>query len=260
MYVSFLSDAMMELTKLVEKMFARCGQSIYDFKWTLVVVSFLLNCIFGIGLLSLRLNNDIEHLFVNVNTETKQLEDELLKLYPDRSGWQFVGHDSVKMPLFVVIIVSGKHKENLFDPFYIKEITNLINYIQNITLISEYQGVTSYDDLCALSSNECVISGKTILTKLINHCNDTNTCSLNKSSLVDNNSIAENVGQYTISDDSIVDAKYLKFIFYLRQNTEGLFKDSKLWQKHFVDHMSKFKHDHLDIAYSHSTSLFEEMV
>ena len=253
----------MKHIKIVESSFEKFGKFVYDNKWKLVIVSFLLNGIFGLGLLSLTLNNDIKSLFVNEHTEAKKLEEKLLTMYPDKSREQFKVYSSIKLPLFVDVIVSAKSKENLFDPFFINQTHKLIDGIKNVSIMSDYLGLINYTDLCARNSGSCVMEGSEILQEL-GQCKNKSSClninNLNSSFSTEIfSSILNSIGEYTLNNGTFVSARYIKFRLYLRQDTKGVSRDSKHWQNNFIRYMSSFKSAYLDVAFSHSTSIFEEI-
>lgn len=247
-----------------ETFFGNYGRFVYDNRWKLAITVFLINGIFGLGLLSLTLNNDIEDLFLNKETETKQMEDYLTELFPDTSEVHFEQYASTKQPLFVDVIVSGKAKENLFDPRLIRETQNLIDHITNITIVSDYQGTISYKHLCARNLDKCVITGSEIID-ILNYDTNSDLSALNITTLKSLYakervfSILESLGNTNITADSVVSTQYIKFRFYLRRTTMGLSHDSKKWQKSFTQFMSKFSNNQLDVVYCHSTSVFEEL-
>ena len=249
---------------IVERAFRKYAEFAYDNKWKLVLISVLVNGLFGLGLLSLSLNNGIDALFLNKRSETKQLEQNLKGFYPDTSGSEFKPHSSVKIPLSVDVIVFGKAKENLLDPIFINQTQFLIDFINNISITSDYLGPVSYEDLCARNSGNCVIRGRELLEQL-RGCPDTNMCSINTSSLEllypKNTYLAllDAMGNMSFENDRIVFANYIRLRFYLRQDTKGTFHDSKAWQRKFTNSMSEFRNEHIDVVYCHSTSLYEEL-
>ena len=255
----------MKHIRILENLFAVFGAFLFDTRWAVVIVSFLINGFLGLGLLCLSLNNDTESLSINRNTETKQLGEKLLALYADTSDKQFAAHSSIKLPVFVEIIVSGKENDNLLNPVLINEINTLLEQIKNINLTSVYQGLISYESLCEKKLEKCVIEGYEIVEMLSDCTNNEYECFLNVSKLEVQytketyDSIIENIGNYTKSNGVITEARHLKFKLFLSQNTVGILNDSKLWQHKFIQEMSKMKNDYLDIVYAHSTSLWEEI-
>ena len=202
----------MKHTRKLENLFALLGTFIFDNRWLIVIVSFLVNGLFGLVLLSLSMNNDTTILFLNRNTETKQLGDKLSGIYSDTGVDQFTVHTAIKLPLFVELIVSGKEKQNLLDPIYINEINALLEQIKEISIISDYQGHISYEHLCEKRSGTCVIEGYEII-KTLNDCSENNTeCFLNVSKLKGQytketyNSIIDKIGNYTEFNGTITGA------------------------------------------------------
>ena len=253
----------MKHTRKLENLFGLLGAFIFDNKWSVVTVSFLVNGLFGLGLLSLSLNNDTTILFLSRNTETKELGEKLSDMFADDGDNHFTVHSSIKLPVFVELIVNAKGHKNLLDPIYVNETSTLLEQVQNISIFSDYKGYISYKHLCEKRSDKCVIEGYKIFETLSN-------CSVNKyilniSKLEEQysketyNSIIENIGDYTEINETITEAKYFKFRLYLRQNTAGVLEDSKLWQHKFIQEMSRMTNNYLDIVFAHSQSLLEEI-
>ena len=248
-----------------QNMFALLGAFIFDNKWSVVIVTVLVNGLFGLGLLSLTLNNDITILFLSRNTETKELGEKLSDIYSDTDDNQFTAHSSIKLPLFVELIVSGKENQNLLNPLLINETNRLLAQIKEINISSNYQGHISYEHLCEKRSAKCIIEGYEIIDTLKDCSENDHGCVLNISKLEMLNSkeiyhsIIDKIGSYTKLNGTITEARYFKFRLYLRQNTAGVLEDSKLWQNQFIQEMSKMTNSYLDIVYAHSQSLLDEL-
>ena len=253
----------MKHIRKLENLFGLLGAFIFDNKWSVVIVSFLVNGLFGLGLLSLSLNNDTTILFLSRNTETNKLGEKLSDLYADNGDNQFTLHSSIKLPVFVELIVNEKGNKNLLNPVYVNETNSILEQIQNLSIISDYEGHISYKHLCEKISDKCVIEGYEIIETLSKRSVNNNF--LNISRLEEQysketyNSIIESIGDYTEMNGTITEVKYFKFRLYLRQNTAGVLEDSKLWQHQFIQEMSRMTNDHLNIVYAHSQSLLEEI-
>ena len=247
---------------IAEKMFERIGRFVFHNRWKVVILGFLFNVVFGLGLLSLKLNNNIEELYIHGNTETKHLADKLEKLFPDKSDDDFQPYSSVKQPLTVNVIVFGKERENLLEYVFVNEIKTLIQIIFDFEINSGYMGKVSYSELCAKNNGSCVSSGPTILDRLVYRENKAEyvlPLGSHDKGTHETNNILQHIANYTVYNNTINDARYMKFVFYLRQDTPGRTADSRKWQSDIINKLPKTQFDHIDFVYSHSRSFYKQL-
>ena len=234
-------------------------------RWFLVIGIAFLNGMFGLGLLSLSLNNNIEDIYVSKRTPTTKLMNFLDEYFPDQSDNNFTPYASVYSPLFIEVILGAKVNGNVFDDHAIVEIKHILGKIRNLTVSSDYHHKIAYHDVCARNNKTCVSSGLEIL-QLFKHCNISRCLDLkeieNNYDEYDKKEILSNIGRYTLEGNHITQAHFLRFRFYLQQSSPRKLDDSKKWIQVFVSNLNMMSSDSsqtLSLYFRHSSSLLEEL-
>ncbi|XP_045209327.1 patched domain-containing protein 1-like [Mercenaria mercenaria] len=236
--------------------------------WKVAIITFLFNGLLGLGMLNLPasklLNNDIEDLYIPKGGPTEKTANELLKLFPDKSGYDFYPHQNVKQPMFAEIMIWKHDVQNLINGSIYQEIEHIMKFVKNISTFTVDGGYAKYPDLCARRNGECVIQGEEVVEQIKD--NDAGTIPIRELLNRDGNnyeSSLTNLADYTVENDTLTSAKYLKVRFHLRQDSETMLKNSKLWRDHFVTYMKKFIRkqypDNLHLTFTHSGAFYEEL-
>ena len=244
----------------MERMFERHARTISEHAWKIAITCFLLNVMFGLGLITLKLNNDIEDIYFPLHTQTEENTKKLLDIFPDESDTNFHEHTSIKQPMYGEVIVRASNYGNVFNTVVMEEIDRLINTVyKNVSVKSEFEGKLYYEDLCARRDNECVVAGlefiKTYkengdLAALVQTFNETDKHIYEPKYFL---------GDYTLINGTHLHAKYIKLRFYLRQETDGKRKFSRLWEYRFTEKMKRFNSYHIEIVFRHASSFYEEL-
>ena len=236
--------------------------------WKIAIITFLFNGLLGLGMLNLPakklLNNDIEDLYVPKGGPTERTADELLKLFPDKSGHDFYPHQNVKQPLFGEIMIWKHDRQNLINVTIYSEIRHIVEFVKNISTFKINGGYAKYPDVCALRNDKCVVEGEEIVEQIQNSSDGKIALSNLITRDGDNYETSlSNLADYTIENGTLTSAKYLKIRFHLRQDSEIMLKNSKLWRDHFVTYMKKYISkqypDNLHLTFSHSGAFYEEL-
>lgn len=210
------------------------------------------------------LNNDIEDLYVPKGSPTDQTAEDLLKLFPDTSGYDFYPHQNVKQPLFAEVMIWKHDRQNIINASIHHEIEHIIKYVKNISTFTTNGGYAKYPDLCARRNGECVTQGEEIVAKI----KDNMDGQIPLKDLINRDgdhyeSSLTHIADYTVENDTLTKACYIKIRFHLRQDTETMLKDSKLWRDHFITYMKKFIRkqypENLHLTFTHSGSFYEEI-
>ncbi|XP_060563425.1 uncharacterized protein LOC132722858 [Ruditapes philippinarum] len=236
--------------------------------WKVAIIAFLFNGLLGLGMLNLPasklLNNDIEDLYVPKGGPTERTANELLKLFPDKSGYDFYPHQNVKQPLFGEVMIWRHNIHNLINGTLYDEIKHIVEFVKNISTFTTNGGYAKYPDVCARRNGECVVQGEEIVDQIENNSDG----SIPLSNLINRDgdnyeTSLSNLADYTIENETLTSAKYLKIRFHLRQDSETMLKDSKLWRDHFVTYMKKYISKQypksLHLTFSHSGAFYEEL-
>lgn len=255
-------------TEHVKGWFEALAYFIATHPWKVCIITFLFNGILGFGMLNLPrlklLNNHIEDLYVPKGSPTQKTTEVLLKLFPDRSANDFYPHQNVKQPMFAEIMLWKHDKENIINASLYDEMHHITEYVQNITTFTIGGGFANYRELCARRDGACVIQGIEVVDRIKN--NTHGTISLNQLQQQDSNhyeSSLDFIANYETNNDTLLNAKYLKIRFHLRQDTESYRKNAMLWRDHFITYMKKFIRKqypkNLHITFAHSGSFYEEL-
>jgi len=210
------------------------------------------------------LNNDIEDLYVPKGNPTQKNTELLLELFPDRSAHSFYPHQHVKQPLFAEIMLWKHDKENIINESLYDQMDHIVTYIKNISTFTVNGGYAKYPDVCARRNGNCVIQGEEIVQQIQNNSAGTIPLSNLYTKGPDHyESSLDNLADYVVDNTTLQMAKYIKIRFHLRQDSDVMFKDAKLWRDHFVTYMKKFiKKQYpqdLHMTFAHSGSFYEEL-
>ena len=248
------------LRRSLEHTFEGAATLIATHAWKVAISCFILNVLFGFGLLTLELNNNIEDIYFPIVTETERNIDKLSELFPDKSDTDFYEHTSVKQPMYGEVIIRTTDFENIFNETIMEEIDRLISLVYtNVSVKSGFEGRLYFNDVCARRDGECVISG---LEFVKGFKDNTNIADLVKPIDTPDKPIYDPrsfLGDFTVLNGTILRAKYLKLRFYLRQDTDGKEKYSRLWEYRFTEKMKRFNSDVIKIVFRHAGSFYEEL-
>ena len=244
----------------LERIFERHATFVAKNAWKTAITCFLVNVLFGFGLFTLKLNNNIEDIYFPSHTETEDTTEKLTEIFPDTSGTNFYEHTSIKQPMYGEVIIRASDYGNIFNKTVIQEIDRLINIVyRNVSVKSEFEGRLYYNDLCARRDDDCVVAGREFI--------DTFKDKKNVAALVQTNTTFEKpmyepksfIGDYEVLNGTDLYAKYIKLRFYLRQETDGKEKFSRLWEYQFTEKMKRFNSYVIDIVFRHANSFYEEL-
>lgn len=225
---------MVSLRLFVESVFGRWTRFIAGHPWKTIFIVVIINTMFGLEFLSLKLNNDIFSLYVAQNTDTSKMRETLLQFFPDRSEERYDPRRSLAQPLYADVIVSGLNDSNVLSDDVVKETDKLVDHIVSINVTNVYERTIDYSSLCAKNNDTCVVKG--LLTDDL-----------------------EYISGVANSNGTIDHALYRKIRFYLRQDSEQMKAESVSWLHRFVDRMETFQSDTIKVLYSHSQAFYEAL-
>lgn len=255
-------------TEFIKGLFEALALAIAKHPWKVCIIAFLFNGAPGFGMLNLPwknlLNNDIEDLYVPKGSPTQKNTELLLKLFPDQTASDFYPHQNVKQPMYAEIMLWKHDKGNIINGSLHGEIDHIMKYIKNITTFTVDGGYASYPDVCARRIDRCVIEGEEVVDQIEGNKDGTIPLqNLKIHDAVHYESSLDNIADFATDNTTLLGARYLKIRFHLRQDTETMLKNSKLWQSHFITYMKKFIRkqypENLHITFAHSGSFYEEL-
>lgn len=218
----------------IEGVFERWSRFIAGHPWKTVFIVVILNTMFGLQLVSQVLNNNIRAIYVADDTDSTDRRDFLLEYFPDQSGDNFDSRSSVLPPLFAEVIVSGVREKNVLSGNITSEVERLVAKIKKINVTTLYDDIVDYTDICAKKNGQCVIEG--LSNEDLNYFSD-----------------------IVMSNGTVVEAKYQKIRFYLRQESDARKADSIKWMERFVQSMKTFHSEIIEVLHSHSLAFFQHL-
>ena len=227
----------MEIRSKVQNLFEQAAIFISKNPWKIIFLVVILQTMFALCLLSLKLDNSIENMYTPKRSKTDKNIAELSPRYPDTSGYDFDPVRSVKKPLYadVIFLPQDGQQEGITQ----KDIREALTFIQDISIDTGYSKMADLASVCAKKREKCVIAG-------------TEISFLNDAFSVEH--LDESYYKQNVSDDPV------KVRFYFLQETLRQQADSIRWLHTFVQVMSEHKHlSNLTYVFSHSESFLEEI-
>ncbi|OWF50770.1 patched domain-containing protein 3-like [Mizuhopecten yessoensis] len=241
-----------KVERVIGNFFARYGELVGTYPWTVLTVSVLVSGLLGIGLVNLTFESDVEKVYTPSDSQASQDRSTIKNIFDDDSGANFYSQSLVEANLFGTVIFESKNASNLLTVPYIHEIQSI--YDQAITNVLGNR--MNYSQLCAVRGSKCVVDGDIIFSanfgQLLVRGNITYP-------LLGNISLESIFGDVIIQRGVLQSAKFIKLVFNLRQDTTDSRDNSKLWEKDFVSHLQNIQSTLLDVTYAHSKSLDEEL-
>ncbi|XP_033733469.1 patched domain-containing protein 3-like [Pecten maximus] len=189
------------------------------YPWHVLIVCVTINCLLGIGLVRLEFETDTETLYTPQNSQSKA----------DRATVES-------------IFTEDKSGTN----FYGKSITKENNDNTTLGLVN----------VCALRSSNCVVGGDVVFSTAFRKAMSSNTISY---PLFNYEYLSGTFGDAQSSGGYLTSAKMVRLFFYLRQDTVTTSELSSAWEGQFIQTFGTFFSSSMDIAYSTSRSLDEEL-
>ena len=258
----------MAYTDKLQSFYGRLALFISFHPWKFCIIGFLVNGLLGLGMLNLPnkhlLNNNIEEVYMPRNTATEKTAQKILQIFPDHSRDDFYYHQTVHKPLIAELIIWGLSKPSLINESFYERLSFLMAEIKNLSFMNTNGEMSTYYDVCARRNNKCVVNGEIFIDCMKENKNGTIPL---KSLIPENSTILENplllLADYHVTNETLVNATYLRIRFNLSQNTTLQAEDSDRWIGRFVSHMKesveKWRSKNVCIAFSTSRSFLEEI-
>lgn len=216
----------------IERVFERWARFIAGHPWKVIFCVVIINTMFGLQLLSLKLNNNILGLYVAERTDATKARDMLLRYFPDNSGHNFEPNSSLLLPLYAEVIVSEIHDGNVLSENMSAEVERLMQEVISINATSWYGDAVNFLSVCAKNNGTCVIEGASSLDH-------------------------DFLGNVNFVNGSAINATYRKLRFHLRQESTNWQSESIRWLDKFIQRMKSYRSNSTKIVYSHSLSFYE---
>ncbi|XP_060603136.1 uncharacterized protein LOC132756158 [Ruditapes philippinarum] len=246
---------MCNLKKKIENGFEVVGYKIACHAWKVCIISLLCNAFLGLGLIYFRSINN-EEIYLSDKTQTRRNMDMLVKVFGEQNQTEFYPFQSIRPQMYAELIIWRSDHGNLINSSLTGQINLILNYVKDIKVNSgSVKGNRiAYSDVCSRRNASCVIDGEDILEEV--KLNE--KIKLDKTGYGKGGYRIKNVANYTLKQNYIATATFLRFRFYLKPTT-----DAKIWINNFIKEMQIFPkkklHGELLFVFAHSGSFFEEL-
>ncbi|WAQ97488.1 hypothetical protein MAR_030178, partial [Mya arenaria] len=96
-----------KVERAMGKAFHRYGEIIFRHPVKIIVMILILNGALGIGMIKLKEDIDVSRVYTPMNSQATKDETSILALFPDRSGTEFYGYQTVSQPRYATVYVKG---------------------------------------------------------------------------------------------------------------------------------------------------------
>jgi len=203
-------------------------------------------------MMTLKQDTDVSRVYTPTNSQASIDEARLRALFPDTSSTDFYSYQRILQPKYATVLVKAV-SGNVMEPSILESLIRIHTAVNNTSVTH------SFEDLCAKRFNKCVIDGDIFVSELFNASLHANNVSypiffnhyrvpVNLEPLLGN-----------VSSVSPLEAAYLKLQFHLKSDTVISVDHLHNWQQEFVKQMTQFQDPNIDIAFSHSESLGDEL-
>ncbi|XP_033734656.1 patched domain-containing protein 3-like [Pecten maximus] len=237
--------------------FIKYGILVSRYPWHVLIVCVTINCLLGIGLVRLESETDTETLYTPQNSQSKADRATVESIFTeDKSGTNFYGKSITKENKYADVILKSKDGSSILTTTYVDEIERIYNYIQNNVTITSDNTTLGLVNVCALRSGKCVVGGDVVFSTAFRTAMSSNTISY---PLFNYEYLSGTFGDAQSSGGYLTSAKMVRLFFYLRQDTVSASALSSAWEGKLIETFGTFSSPSMDIAYSTSRSLDDEL-
>ena len=163
------------LNKFYETLFKNYGSFLSKYYIYTISTAFLLNMGLSLGLLRMNWINDVDQLFMPVNSEARKVEAMVKRIFNETSKLTQDSylHQLADLGTYAELNfqpcqlgLEANKPENILQAKYIEEILKINDFILTNTVATNSQGqIFRFEDVCARRFNECVVDGIDLLEK-----------------------------------------------------------------------------------------------
>ncbi|CAF3385699.1 unnamed protein product [Rotaria socialis] len=223
------------------------------------------------GFLRLNMNNNADELFIPVNSKSLRDRDIVAKLLPMNYDEYYL-HQDYDFGLFGDVIFIAKDYGDIARPVVKTELERIYNLAQHVNVTYNNQ-TYFYKDLCAKRINTCVTEGDVFFRENFwKRLNDTELHKYMVNDLYTDDDGVPNLLTFIFGKNLKIDldkgtlyAKTLKLRFNLRRTVmknnknENIEIISRMWEQAFLKFFQHFESIMIDVSYSVSTSIDQEL-
>lgn len=178
-YISILKAIMFHLlfervNKFYEGLFENYGSFLSKYYVYTIAGSFVLNFVLSLGLISSNWIQDVDVLFMPLDSKARVDELTIKRLYSPETmlTHDFYIHQLSDLGLWAEINFQPcridpvtKQPDNILKEDYIQEIIKINDYVMKQIKVTEQNKTIGFEDVCARRFGECVVDGLDLLSK-----------------------------------------------------------------------------------------------
>ncbi|XP_063432182.1 patched domain-containing protein 3-like [Mytilus trossulus] len=236
--------------------FGRYGRLIAKYPWHIVILSILINFLFGVGIINFELETNIEKQYFLENSQAFKDRAFLRTHFPSSEN-DFHAYSLPDYGCFVEVIIKSKNGRNIFENPVLAEFFNIDNLIKNDIVLKDGNISTyTFEDLCAKNNKRCVVFGEEVLhpSFISNMASKTVTFPLYKDIL-----LSSILAQTTLKNGHVISANMVRLRYFLSQNPNSTDRLSKLWVKEFINYMENFKTNETSVVFMYYNAMEDEI-
>ncbi|XP_069116335.1 patched domain-containing protein 3-like [Argopecten irradians] len=237
--------------------FVKYGSLVSRYPWHVLVACVVINCLLGIGLVRIEAETNTETLYTPQNSQSKTDRATVQSIFTeDKSGTNFYSKSIAEENLYADVILKAKDGSSILTTAYVDEIERIYNYIKDNVNIASGSTTVGLSNVCALRGGNCVVEGDVVFSSAFRTAMASNTIDY---PLFNFEYLSGLFGGAQSSGGYLTSAKMVRMVFYLRQDTEAASALSESWEDSYLEVLSTMSSSLMDIAYSTSSSLDDEL-
>ncbi|XP_062588601.1 patched domain-containing protein 3-like [Saccostrea cucullata] len=236
---------------MIENLFGKLAEKISIYPVPIMVLCIIVNLLLIIGILGMKVENDIEKLYTPIDSQAIQDRDTVQNLYGDPTDRHFHSYQLSNFGLYGAVMILSKNLSDIKKQAYVDEINNIHGIVSAITVENK-----TYADLAPGSDPLEGISGSVILSQSFQDNFVINNITY---PLFGRNLLSPFLAQAISESNKLTSVVGIKLQYYLRQNNASVIQLSKTWEKAFISKMENLKTNLTQIAYVYSDSIEKEL-
>lgn len=250
-----------DVEKFFGDIFASYGKFLARYPVVFIILSLLTSCLLGMGLVSMKSETRVAHLYTPMDSQAIKDQEQLMELFDSDNREAYYKHQLIQEGTFgeIIVLPNGtSDDDNVIQKEVIDEIWLLYETLKQV--VSE-DGGFGYEELCAVRQNTCIVDGLYMLS-LLHNDPDPKLPSNTSYHYPDGTGFWINIhdilGEMN-AEDAFIRAKTFRLRFNLAHDVEGTRRYALSWERQFLKAVADYQTRHLNIMYATSGSLDIEL-
>lgn len=241
--------------------FARYGRFLAQNPVVFIVLSLLTSSLLGMGLVTLRYETRVAHLYTPMDSIAIKDQKYLAGIFTSDNRQTYYKHQLIQEGTYGEVIVFANNTDdpdNVLQKDVIEEIWDLY---ETLTSVISEDGGFGYQELCAIRQNVCAVDGSHLL-KYLHESEDCQMPSNRSLRFPDGTGYWEDMSDvlgHISFDNHYLRAKAFRLRFNLAHDIQSTRRYAQSWERQFLRAVKEYSSLHLDISYAVSGSLDIEL-